>query len=142
MAQNFKHKKYFKQFNNTTSTYTTFSSVDDAKTKLGFGACWDAGSPSRTYALEDSGSTLVVTFTFDSKENQDTHQSSVDSAFSDVNAMFTGNTQQRNPAIDTTPDWESLDKTVLVLEGRCVKAEWFNGNDEIENSTTFDFAKV
>lgn len=142
MAQNWKHKKYFKLYNHLTSTYTTFSSVEDAKTKIGFGACWDAGSPTKTYALGDSDSTLVVTFTFNSEADQSTHKTAVDSAFTDVYTMFTGNTLERNPAIDTTPDWESLPSTIQVWEVRCVKAEWFNGNDEIENTATFDYTIV
>lgn len=125
MAQNFKHKKYFKQHDNANSTYVTFSSVADAQTKLGFGACWDAGSPTKSYALEDAN-TLSVTFEFSNTADQTTHSNAILAAFEDMPTMFTGNTYT-----DVTGQ--------IILEGRCVKAEHFDGDGNIENTSTHDF---
>lgn len=54
--------------------HTTYTDVNDAKTKIGLATAHTdtTGSPTTTYALEDSGQTLKVTYSFDTWDNQTT----------------------------------------------------------------------
>ena len=84
MATAFKHKRYFKVATQPDgSAWLTFSSTDDAKAKIGFKACWSEGTPTTTYALADSDTTLVCTYEFGSASDQTTFKSAVDAAFDD-----------------------------------------------------------
>jgi hypothetical protein len=56
----------------------TFSSVDDAKTKIGFNSYLTTNSPTITYELADSNTTLVATIEYDSQDNQDTAKTAID----------------------------------------------------------------
>ena len=71
MANAYRVKQYFRN-RGADSSLATFSSVDDAKTKIGLtSAHTDTnGSPTTTYALADSNQTLVATFEFSSESNQ------------------------------------------------------------------------
>ena len=122
MANEYKHKRYFKQYNNSTSSYVTFSDVSDAQTKIGFGSCFDTNSPTKTYTLEDAGQTLVVTYTHSSEANQISFKSAVDAAWSN-GSIFTGNTYTGSGLL--TP----------VLQARHVKTEWFDHNDSVGSTT-------
>jgi hypothetical protein len=126
MANEYKHKRYFKQYNNSTSSYVTFSDVSDAQTKIGFGSCFDTNSPTKTYTLEDAGQTLVVTYTHSSEANQISFKSAVDAAWTN-DSIFTGNTIT------------SVEPFVPVLEARHVKTEWLDENDSVGATTNFEF---
>ena len=82
MAQEFKHDRHFQVATVAIGDdRATFTSVDDAKNKINFGSCYDAGSPTKTFALADSDKTLVVTYEFASKDDQDTFKTAVDNAW-------------------------------------------------------------
>ena len=61
MANEFKHKRYFRLINNEDSSKITFTSVEDAQTKIGFRDVWNTSSPTKTFALADADTTLIVT---------------------------------------------------------------------------------
>jgi len=131
MAGQYQHKRYFKQYNYDTSSYETFSSVEDAQTKLVFGSCFDAGSPTKSYSLEDSGQTLVVKYQFNSDAEQTTFKDTVDTAWASGTAL-NGNTATKNPLRIGNPDWESVTPPMVeVLKCFHVKTEWLNSDDTV-----------
>lgn len=87
MAAQWKHKRYFKLMG-SDSSLVTFSSVADAKTKIGFTSVFDTSSPTKTEALADSNQTLVVTYEFGSESDQTAFKSAVDGAFGDSTWPF------------------------------------------------------
>jgi len=127
MANEWKHKRYFKQYNNSTSSYVTFSDTSDAQTKIGFGSCFDTNSPTKSYELADAGQTLVVTYEHSSEANQTGFKSAVDAAWTD-GSIFTGDT--------FTGTGESRTQ---VLQVRHVKTEWLNKNGDVGATTNFEF---
>ena len=77
MANAWRVKQYYRG-RGSDSSLVTFSSVDDAKTKIGLtNAHLTTGSPTVTYGLLDSDQTLVVTFEFSSEANQTTWYNSM-----------------------------------------------------------------
>jgi len=70
LAIEYKHKEYFQRRLEDNSLYT-FASVSDAQTMCAFHNTYLTDqNPKITYALEDSGQTLVVTLEFDDHEKQ------------------------------------------------------------------------
>ena len=67
MANAYRHKRYFR-LRNDDSSLATFTDVDNAKTKIGFRSAFDTSSPTTTFALADSDTTLIVTYEFDNLE--------------------------------------------------------------------------
>jgi hypothetical protein len=134
MANEWKHKRYFKQYNNSTSSYVTFSDTSDAQTKIGFGSCFNANSPTKTYELADSGQTLVVTYEHSSEENQSEFTSAVDAAWTD-GSVWTGNTFN-TPGDGHTDVPPTL---IKVLEVRHVKSEWLHLDGSVSSTTDFSF---
>ena len=83
MANEFKHKRYFRLINNEDSSKITFTSVEDAQTKIGFRDVWNTSSPTKTFALADADTTLIVTYEFDNKDDQDAFKAAVDALMDD-----------------------------------------------------------
>ena len=100
MALEWTHKRYFQyhfelnddssqvnadgsygpsQFNNTSAA--------DVYALYNFPSVWNTGSPTKTYALEDSNKTLVVTYEFSSKDNEAAFITAVDAAYDDGSAF-------------------------------------------------------
>jgi hypothetical protein len=129
MADQYKSKRYFKQYNHETTSYVTFASVEDAQTKIGFGDCWNTSSPVKSYALEDAGQTLVVTHEFTSEADQNAFMTALASAWSDA-SIFSGNTSK------TLIDGVTV---VPVLECRRVKTEWLHQDGSVSSTTNFTF---
>ncbi len=77
MANAYRHKRYFR-LRNDDSSLATFTDVDNAKTKIGFRSAFDTSSPTTTFALADSDTTLIVTYEFDNQEDQDAFKAAVD----------------------------------------------------------------
>jgi|TARA_X000000950_G_C13577265_1_gene522038 hypothetical protein len=77
MALEWRHKRYLR-VRLADSSLQTFSSVDDAKTKIGFNSYLTTNSPTITYELADSNTTLVATIEYDSQDNQDTAKTAID----------------------------------------------------------------
>ena len=126
MANEYKHKRYFKQYNHATSSYVTFSDTSDAQTKIGFGSCWDTGTPTKTYELQDS-ETLVVTHEFSSEANQNSFMSALSTAWEN-NTIFTGNT------------WVAgASGAGAGIQIRRVKTEWLYPDGSVSSTTNFDF---
>ena len=127
MANEWKSKRYFKQYNNSTSSYVTFSDTSDAQTKIGFGECWNTNSPTKTYELADAGQTLVVTHEFASEADQTGFMSALATAWGD-GSIFTGNTY--------TGTGESRTQ---VLQVRRVKTEWLHADGSVSSTTNFTY---
>jgi len=120
-------KRYFKQYNYSTSSYVTFSDTSDAQTKIGFGECWNTNSPTKTYELADAGQTLVVTHQFASEAEQTGFMSALATAWTD-GSTFTGNTY--------TGTGESRTQ---VLQVRRVKTEWLYPDGSVSATTNFTY---
>ena len=88
MAAEFKHKRYFR-VRGADSTLTTFTDVANANTLIGFKSAYSTSSPTKTEALENSDQTLVVTYEFDSMDDQTAFKSAVDATW-DTGTPFTG----------------------------------------------------
>ena len=89
-----------------------FSDVNDAKTKIGLTTAHTStnGSPTTTYALEDSNKTMVATYSFDTWDNMITWYNSMSS------------------------DWYSpaADHSVWYK-----KVQWLNEDDSVRSETSF-----
>lgn len=118
MAKQYQHKRYYKQYNNTTSSYETFSSTDDAQTKLGFGSCFDTSSPTKTYSLEDSGQTLVVKYELNSDAEQTAFKDAIDNAWV-AGTAFTSFTESLK-VYHVKTEWLNSDDTVALLSDSCL----------------------
>ena len=128
MAAEFRHKRYFK-FQGGDSSITgaiTFSSVADAKTKIGFTSVWDTSSPTKTEALEDSDSTLVVTYEFNNADEQTAFKAAVDGAWGDSTSPYSGEDIDAKSGVEGT--WVEH-----------VKTEWLNADGSV--STTDDIVR-
>lgn len=130
------HKRYFKQYDHTASSYVTFSSTSDAQTKIGFGSCFDTNSPTKNYELADAGQTLVVTYEHSSEANQTGFKNAVDAAWTD-GSIFTGNTFRFPGEGKSPPEGPALFEK--VLEVRHVKTEWLHTDGSVSSATDFSF---
>lgn len=81
MADAYKHQRHFQVLDGDENKIT-FSSTDDANTKIGFKSVWDTGSPTKSYQLQDSNQTLVVTYEFASESDQTSFKTAVDNTWS------------------------------------------------------------
>ena len=115
MANEWRVKQYF-QNRGPDSSLVTFSSIDDAKTKIGLSTAHTEtnGSPTTTYALADSNQTLVATFEFASESDQTTWYNAMDGA-----------TWYKAPA-----------GTVYV---EYIKVEWLNADGTVSSTASFPF---
>ena len=103
MAQEFMHKRYFQLFSEwdeADGDDKTWSSLPD-KTAMTFTSTpqqvhdnlfqfpsvWNTNSPTKSYALEDSNQTLVVTYEFDTADDEAGFKTAVETAYTDKNAF-------------------------------------------------------
>ena len=102
MAQEFMHKRYFElhaPFNEDADDDTSWSTLPDNTAMtftstpqqvhdniFQFPSVWNTNSPTKSYALEDSNQTLVVTYEFDNAEDEAGFKTAVDSAYTDKSA--------------------------------------------------------
>ena len=121
MSANYKHKQYFR-VRGDDSSLKTFSSIDNAKELIGFSTAWNTSSPTKTEALADSDQTLVITYEFDSKDDQD--------AFLSAISVF-----------DTTKVWPATSGSAFIpyyaadkIEN--FKTEWLDTDGTSVGSTT------
>ena len=122
MANAYKSKRYYRlrkftvtneQQQSGTWSNETFSSTSDAQTKIAFASQHNAGSPTTTYALEDSDRTLVATFEFSSVEDQTAFKAAIDGAIEDSTALFT----------PTSPNYVQHFKTEWLYEDGSVSSK-------------------
>jgi len=88
MSAECRHKRYFR-VRGSDSSLTAFSSTADANTKIGFISAYSVSSPTKTEALEDSDHTLVVTYEFNSKDDQVAFKAAIDASWN-ASGPFTG----------------------------------------------------
>jgi hypothetical protein len=124
MANAYKHKRYFEKYTEVDATtdpwgVASFSKVThsgtatEAYNSFSFPAVWDTNSPTKTYALEDSGQTLVVTYEFDNASDQTGWYNAIESA-------ITGGT---------------IWNTTAGFAAKCVKVEWLAGDGTTVDAT-------
>jgi hypothetical protein len=101
MSQEYMHKRYFElhgPYNEDDSNVTdgttlgaiTFTSTPTEVAALfAFPSVWNTNSPTKSYALEDSNKTLVVTYEFDNADDEAGFVTSVSSAYSGGSAFPT-----------------------------------------------------
>ena len=122
MANAFRHKRYFRfHGGDSTTSSVTFSSVADAKSKIGFTSVYDTSSPTKTEALADDNLTLVVTYEFNNADEQTAFKAAVDGAWGDSTSPYSGEDIDANGGVDGT--WVEH-----------VKTEWLNADGSV--STT------
>jgi hypothetical protein len=80
---NWKHKRYFKMYTSSAADTLVTHSGTAEETWNGWSmpAVWNTNSPTKSYSLEDSNQTLVVTFEFASEDDQTSFKSAIDSAY-------------------------------------------------------------
>lgn len=119
MANQYKHKRYYKLKTRESGSVVdvTFSSTSDAITKLAFSALHDANSVSKTSALEDSGTTLVITYEFGSESDQTAWKAGIDGALADSTALYT----PTSPAV-----------------AYHFKTEWLHEDGTVSSTATFE----
>ena len=116
-----KYKCHFRIRRSDDSSIITFSSVADAKTKIGFQSAWDTSSPTKSEALADSDQTLVVTYTFSSESDQTAHRNAT---------IITDSTDIRTLFVPSVL-WPNVeDHTVEPF-----KVEWLNPDDSVAGTT-------
>ena len=76
----------------TEGSVTTFSDINDAKTKIGLGAVFDTSSPSKTYALSDDSTALKVSYVFTSSDDMKAFTDAVASYWTNSGSPFSGTT--------------------------------------------------
>lgn len=129
MSELYKHKRYYRirrkvqpVWEDTYDVFTdlliSFSDTNDAQTKIGFKSCYTAGSPTTTYALADSNTTLVVTYEFDNATNQTAFKDAIDAEWGDY-------------ANGELP-WNGDDSTQAPEH---FKTEWLHKDGSVSNTT-------
>tara|TARA_R110000782_G_C14772805_1_gene409233 strand:- start:100 stop:510 length:411 start_codon:yes stop_codon:yes gene_type:complete len=116
MADAFRNKRYYR-VRLADSSLTTFDDTDDAIDKISFTSEWDTNSPDRTYALEDSDTTLVMTVEHSSASNQSDWKDAIDDIWSDSTSPWTGD--------DSTQTVEHF------------KTEWLNQDGSVSSTALF-----
>ena len=123
MAAQFKHKRYFRArapewngISGSNSDVRRFTSTSDANTKCGFGSAYNTSSPTKTLALADDNYTLIVTYEFNTLDEQTAFKSAVDSAFDSSGFGF---------------DPENADDSIENF-----KTEWLNQDGSVSDTYT------
>ena len=111
MSSDCRHKRYFR-VRGADSTLTTFTDVANANTLIGFKSAYSTSTPTKTEYLDDSDQTLVVTFEFNSQDEQTAFKAAVDAAW-DGSTPFTGTGVEH------------------------FKTEWLNNVGEVGSTATF-----
>tara|TARA_R110001592_G_scaffold333966_1_gene618076 strand:+ start:133 stop:528 length:396 start_codon:yes stop_codon:yes gene_type:complete len=127
MAAEYKHKRYFRLRaqdvtgdEDTPGLLKAFSSTGDANTKIGFTSIWDTSSPTKTLVLADSDKTLVVTYEFDSADDQTAFKSAIDTAFADATA------DDMRAVTDPATDTDSVEH---------FKTEWLHKDGSVSSTS-------
>ena len=93
MADSFRHKRYFQLIeylgdSTADGTKKTFTgTAEEAYNELSLPAVWNTSSPTKTYSLADSNTSVVVTFEFDNESDQTAFKTAIDNAY-DANTGF------------------------------------------------------
>ena len=90
MAVSFKHERYIRIRLADSSLYT-FTSVNDAKTRIALKDCINLHSPILTYALADSNQTMVMTVEHESDANQVSWKAAWDAEWGQSSWPWSGN---------------------------------------------------
>ena len=138
MANAFKHKRYFRVRLSDDSSLVTFSSTDDAQTKIGFKSVWNTSSPTKSYALEDSGQTLVVTYEFDNASDQTAFKNAVDALMDDSSTPWDN--------YEYTITWTNKDTSTQDAPAygwvEHFKTEWLKADGTTVDSTNAPMGKT
>ena len=135
MANQYRHKRYFKLkiWHIGDSAYNTdyvFQNVDDANSKIGFVSAFDTSSPTKTEAFEDDNKTFVVTYEFNSQEEQDAFMT----ALTGSDRRYTGNfTNFTKAQLGLSGDQTAI-RNIKVEH---VKTEWLYEDGSISATTNF-----
>ena len=88
MAANYKHKRYFRCISDSDSSAVTFTAAGDWANYIKFNAAFNTSSPTKTYALEDSNKTLVITYEFDTADQETAFKNAVDAVWNDSTSPY------------------------------------------------------
>lgn len=135
MSIQYKHKRYFRIRSDMadSSQMVTFSSTADANTKIGFKACWNTSSPTVTEALEDSGTTLVKTYEFNSDSDQTAFKNAVDAEYGESSFPWNGTDMQPNLDQSTEGGWSKKDASYVEH----FKTEWLHQDGSVSSTENF-----
>ena len=90
MAANYKHKRYFRCISDSDSSAVTFTAAGDWANYIKFNAAFNTSSPTKTYALDDSNKTLVITYEFDTADQETAFKSAIDNFWKNNSSPFIG----------------------------------------------------
>ena len=130
MAQEYMHKRYFQLFSEwdeDADNDTTWSTLPD-KTAMAFTSTpqqvhdnlfqfpsvWNTNSPTKSYALEDSNQTLVVTYEFDNADDEAGFKTAVDTAYTNGNAFAEQDIKHIKTEWYTTAGIEATDTDIVT----------------------------
>ena len=118
MALAYRHRRYF-QVKQTDQTNKQFSNTKDASDTINFSQAWQAGNPQTTESLQDHNTTYVVTFEFNTLQQQTQFEKALEKEWNiDTN--------------DTNAPWNPAENFTVVH----TKTEWLHESGEI--SSTYD----
>ena len=92
MANSFRHKRYFQLIEywdspDKSEKKTFTGTAEEAWNDLSMPAVWNTNSPTKTYALADSNTSVVVTFEFDIESDQTGFKAAIDNAYAAQSAF-------------------------------------------------------
>lgn len=102
MAIEFRHKRYYR-VRGEDGTLTTFTSVINANALIGFKPAYRTSNPTKIEELVDSNQTLIVTFEFDTIEDEKAFKSAVDASWK-AGGPFTGTGVEHFKTVWLYPD--------------------------------------
>lgn len=137
MANEFRHKRYYKIVA-ADSSLATFSDTDDAIAKVAFKAAHDGNSVTKTYALEDTNTTLVATYEFANATDQSNWKTAVDALWVDG----VSNPFKKDTHLETADD-NHAELSKLYEVGKSsgtithFKTEWLHKNGSVSATENF-----
>ena len=110
MAVEFQHKRYIRIRLANSSLYT-FTTTNDAQTKIAFKDCINLHSPIISYELADNNQTLVMTVEHESDANQMAWKAAWDTEYRENSWPWNGNDSTQTVEHFKT-EWLHADGTV------------------------------
>jgi hypothetical protein len=124
MALAYRHRRYF-HIKNQDQSIRQFSSTAEAKQAINFTQAWLAGNPHTTELLQNHNTTYVVTYEFDTLEQQTQFEKALEMEWNiDTN--------------DAQAPWNPSDQLTVVH----IKTEWLDESGGISSTWDLEESKI
>jgi hypothetical protein len=124
MALAYRHRRYF-QVKQTDQTNKQFSNTKDASDTINFSQAWQTGNPSITESLQDDNTSYVITYEFNTLEEQTSFEEALKTEWDlDTNSS-------RAP-------WSPKDGHTVIH----TKTEWLHESGEISSNWDLEQSKI